>query len=219
MNPNEMYVSGLQLDHEEHEVSFQPFQRDDLHRKRIGRCETFLMRLQEGLPWGALAALWRRGNPVVEQNPFHGVPADRVAEVGQGAADPRVAPSRILDGHPHHQLGNRLGCRRPTTTTVGAAIVLLGDQSPIPAQDRVSGDDARNLAEDSPAELLPTYGEPTPLCVGQAECTTTQLLSEDSILLTEIVDQIFLVTPAGDGEDEEVQRKGHPVRLSASVPG
>ena len=104
---------------------------------------------------------------------------------------------------------------------MGAAVVLLGDQLPRPAQDRVRRDDARNLGEDSPAELLPAYGEPTPLCVGQAERTTAQLLSEDSILLTEIVDQIFLVTveSAGDGEDEEVQRMGHPVRLSASVPG
>ena len=156
---------------------------------------------------------------MVEQNPLHGVPADRVAEVGQGAADPRVAPSRILDGHPHDQLGNRLRCQRPTTTTVGAAVVLLGDQLPIPAQDRVRRDDARDLSEDSPAELLPTYGEPTPLCVGQAERTTAQLLPEDAILLTEIFDQIFLVTiqPAGDRKDKEVQCMGHPGRLSASL--
>ena len=37
----------------------------------------------------------------------------------------------------------------------------------------------------------------------------------DPILLSQIVDQIFLVTiqPASDDEDKEVQRRGHPVRL------
>ena len=52
------------------------------------------------------------------------------------------------------------------------------------------------------------------------QCADGRLLSENSILFPEIVDQILLVTiqPAGDGEDEEVQRMGHLVRLSASVP-
>ena len=41
------------------------------------------------------------------------------------------------------------------------------------------------------------------------------MLSEDSILFPEIVDQILLVPvqPASNGDDENVQRVGHPVRL------
>ena len=77
------------------------------------------------------------------------------------------------------------------------------------------------MFQDPAAEFLPAHSEPTALRVSQAERPTAQLLPEDSILLTEIVDQIVLVTiqPAGDREDKEVQHMGHPVRLCASVPG
>ena len=152
-----------------------------------------------------------------EQNPFYRVPPDLVAEVGQRTADPRVAPSRILDGHLHNQLGNRLGRQRPTTATVGAAVVFLGDQSSISAQDGVRRDDAGHLRQDPAAELLSAHGETTPLSIRQAERSTAELLSENAILFPKIVDQIFLVTiqPARDRKDEEVQRMRHPVRLSA----
>ena len=55
-----------------------------------------------------------------------------------------------------------------------------------------------------------------PLRVGQPQSSTLELLAEDAILLTEIVDQIVLMTvkPASDGEHEEVQGMGHTRRLS-----
>ena len=176
------------------------------------------MRLQERLPGRPLAPLRRRRNPVLEQNPLHRVSGDLVAEVGQGTSDTGVPPPRIVDGHSHDQLGHRLGCQWPPAAAAGAAVVLLGDQLPIPAQDRVRRDDAGHLGQDPSAEFLAAHGETTPLSVSQAERTTAQLLSEDSILLTEIVDQIFLVTvqPASNREDEEVQRVGHPMRLPGS---
>ena len=105
------------------EVSLQPIQREHFDREQIRGGQTRPVSLQEGLPRRTLAALrdWR--NPVVEQNPLHGVPTDLVAEVGQGTANPRVTPSRILDGHPHNQLSNRLGCQRPTTATVAGSVL------------------------------------------------------------------------------------------------
>ena len=132
-------------------------------------------------------------DPVILQNAGYGVAPDLVSNVQQRAPDPRIAPRRVLPRHPHDQ-GADFRPDSWTSDLPPAAVVLLGDQVPIPAQDRVRRDDARNLGQDSPAELLPSYGEPTPLRVGQAERTTAQLLSEDSILLTEIVDQIFLVS-------------------------
>ena len=98
------------------------------------------------------------------------------------------APPGILDGHPHDQFANRLRRQRTTATATGAAVVLLRDESSIPAQDRVGGDDTSHSAQDPSPELLPADGEPTPLSVGQAERTAAQLFAKDSILLTEIVD-------------------------------
>ena len=65
-------------------------------------------------------------------------PGDRVAEVRERAADPRVAPPRIVDRHPDHELGDVLSGHWSTSTPAGAAIVFLGDQSPVPTQDRIT---------------------------------------------------------------------------------
>ena len=58
-------------------------------------------------------------------------------------------------------------------------------------------------------------GESPALGIDQAKRPTAQLLPEDAILLSEIVDQVFLVAvhPASDGEHEEVQSMWHRQRL------
>ena len=102
-----------------------------------------------------------------------------------------------------------------TSTSAGAAIVCLGDQSPVPTQDRIRGDDARDLRQDPPAEFVTAHSESTTLGVRQAKRPRAQVFSEDPILLPEIVDQIVLVTvhPASEREDEELQRRRHSLRL------
>ena len=92
---------------------------------------------------------------------------------------------------------------------------FLGDQSPVPTQDRIRGDDARDLRQDPPAEFVTAHSESTTLGVRQAKRPRAQVFSEDPILLPEIVDQIVLVTvhPASEREDEELQRRRHSLRL------
>ena len=55
--------------------------------------------------------------------------------------------------------------------------------------------------------------------VGQAKRSRTQLLSQDPILLPEILDQIVLVAvhPASEREDKELQRRRHGLRLLGRV--
>ena len=183
-----MNVACPQLDHEEDQIAFQSLQREDLDREQIGRGQPVPMRLEERFPRCALASLWRRGHAAAEENPLHCVPANLVAQVGQRAPDAGVAPPGILDGHPHDQFANRLRRQRTTATATGAAVVFLRDESSIPAQDRVGGDDTSHSAQDPSPELLPADGKPTPLSVGQADRTAAQLFAKDSILLTEIVD-------------------------------
>ena len=108
---------------------------------------------------------------MVVQDPLHRVPGDVVAEVGERAADPRVAPRRILTRHPYDEFGHRPGCHRPTPA--GTAIVLLGDQTPVPAENRVRHDDACHLTQDPPAEFLASHREATALGVGQAKRSRT----------------------------------------------
>ena len=171
--------------------------------------------MQELVPGHVPAPLGRRVDSVVVQDPLHRGPGDSVAEVRERAADPRVAPPRIVDRHPAHELGDVLSGHWSTSTSAGAALVFLGDQSPVPTQDRIRGDDARDLRQDPPAEFVTAHSESTTLGVRQAKRPRAQVFSEDPILLPEIVDQIVLVTvhPASEREDEELPRRRHSLRL------
>ena len=138
-----------------------------------------------------------------------------MSKVGERPADPRVASPEILLGHPHHEPGE-LGWRdRPASASAGTAVVLLGDQPPVPAENRVGSDDACHSSQRPLSESLASHGESAALGVGQPKRSTAELLAEDAILLSQIVDQILLVAiqPSGQGEDEELQRMGHRPRL------
>ena len=215
VDPGDGHAAGSQLDHEEDEVPPEPRQRPHLDGEQIAGRQALPVRLQERLPGHVPAPLGRRVDSVVVQDPLHRGPGDRVAEVRERAADPRVAPPRIVDRHPDHELGDVLSGHWSTSTAAGAAIVCLGDQSPVPTQDRIRGDDARDLRQDPPAEFMTAHSESTTLGVRQAKRPRAQVFSEDPILLPEIVDQIVLVTvhPASEREDEELQRRRHSLRL------
>ena len=88
---------------------------------------------QERLPRRALTPLGGRVDPMVPQDRLHRVPGDFVTEVGKRTLDPPVAPLRILARHSHYEvsdLSERHGAASPSSRT---AVVLLGDQPPVPA--------------------------------------------------------------------------------------
>ena len=109
---------------------------------------------------------------------------------------------------------------RPASTSAGAAVVLPGNQPPVPAENRVRRDDAGDLRQNPPAEFLASHRESTALGVGQAKWTWAKLLPEDPILLPEIIDHVFLVAvhPASGREYEEAQSVGHSLRLLGEQP-
>ena len=215
VDPGDGHVAGLQVDHEKDEIPPETRQREHLDREQIARRQAVPVRLQKRLPRHAPSTLGRRVNPVVVQDPLHRGPGELVPEVRERAADPRVAPPRILDGHPDHERGDFSSRHRPASTAAGAAVVFPGDQFPVPAKDRVRGDDAGHLRQDPPAEFLAAHGESTALSVGQVKRPRTQLFPKDPILLPEIVDQIVLVAvhPTSEREDEKLQRRGYGLRL------
>ena len=167
------------------------------------------------LPRRALTPLGGRVDPVVLQDPFHRVPSDLVTEVGKRTLDPRVAPLRILARHSHYEVSDLSERHRAASPSSKTAVVLLGDQPPVPAKDRVRRDDAGHLHQCAPAKLLAAHRESTALVVCEPKRSRTKLLAEDAILLSEIVDQIFLVTihPASNSEHEELQHMRHCERL------
>ena len=126
----------------------------------------------------------------------------------------------MLDRHPHHEVGHLAWRYRPASTSVGAAVVLPGNQPPVPTENRVGCDDAGDLRQHPPAEFLASPRESTALGVGQAKWTCATLLPEDPILLPERIDHVFLVVvhPASGREYEEAQSVGHSLRLLGEQP-
>ena len=118
----------------------------------------------------------------------------------------RRARSSAVIRFPDHERGHVTSRHRPASTAAGAAVVCLGDQSPVPAENRVRRDDAGDLHQDAPSELLAAHGESTALGIGPAKRPRAQVLPEDPILLPEIRDQIVLVAvpPASERENEEL---------------
>ena len=107
--------------------------------------------------------------PVVVPDPLHRGPSDLVAEVRERPADPCVPPPLgILGRHPDHERGHVTSRHRPASTAAGAAVVCLGDQSPVPAENRVRRDDAGDLHHDAPSALLASHGESTAVGIDQA---------------------------------------------------
>ena len=76
----------------------------------------------------------------------------------------------------------------------------------MPAKERVGRNDHGHIAQHSVSEGLSLRGQATSLSVGEAQPFATQLLLEDSVLLSEKVDDGVLVTadPASGCDDEDL---------------
>jgi len=123
-------------------------------------------------------------------------------EVRQGALDSRVAPAAVLGGHAHDQRSDLVLDRWPPGTTPSTAVVVLGDEGPVPGQQRVRCHERGKLAQQPSAQYPGVYGEPTALVVGEAQAPGTDLFTQDAVLFPKIVDDValLLVKPAGQSD-------------------
>src|SRR5207237_1347721 len=120
----------------------------------------------------------------------------------------RVYPSLNFRGHPDqdpHDLGWLPGA---TGAALGAAVVLLGDEGAVPAEDCVRAGDACDIKQPFAAEFVSPFGETTSFRVGETD-PTAELLPEDPVLLLQVVDQAPLVAchPGRDPRGEELNRQ------------
>ncbi len=145
-------------------------------------------------------------------------------EAAPRPADPSTVSRRrsgarpvVVLQHPAQPLSTADPCGRPGarrgihTSTVkksAAAVVFLGDESPMPAEQRVGCDQRVDLSESLASERLGFRGQATTLRVRDARPPWPELLPKDSVLLLELVDDValLLIDPAGHGDDEELQR-------------
>ena len=199
-NARDLYGPGLQLHDEEDDVSDESGHRQYLDGEEVGCCQLVPMRGEECLPRGCRAAFRCGRDAVVLQDRFDRVPGEVVTEIHQPAADSGVAPGRILVRHADDERGDvRLG-RRTTGPSAFLPVVLVGNEPPVPPQDRVGCHDAGDGREVTTAENVTFHGETASLVVGQARPSGTVHGAEDSVLLEQVVNDRLLVSidPAGE---------------------
>src|SRR5258706_7186442 len=108
-----------------------------------------------------------------------------MADILQRTLDPRVAPGRILFRHPHDEpldFGEYAATAGPTRGTRP----LPRDEFPMPAQNRVGGDDRGDLPQPMTAQPMSVLGQSTTLLVGQPDPAATELRAEDTVLFEQI---------------------------------
>jgi len=78
----------------------------------------------------------------------------------------------------------------------------------MPSEDSVGSDERGNFGEGASANRFAPHGKSSALIVGQAESSTTELLLQDTVLFSEIVDDRILLAgdPARHGGDEDLPR-------------
>ena len=132
-NTRYLHAPRLEVNHDEHEVSYQARQGDNLHREEVHPGDRTPVRFQERSPAHALVAFRGWPDAVLEENALGGRAPDLVSDVRQRAFDARVAPIRVVRCHVDDQLGNPVFNARSTGTTRPAAIILPGNEFPVPS--------------------------------------------------------------------------------------
>ena len=216
-DPCDGHSAGGQVDDEEHMEPGQPTECPGFNSEKVGGRDRLPMGPEKHTP--RRVSLGRRLETVFSQYVGDRGASDAMAQLLECALKPEIALVRVLFGHAHHQLPDLLHDARSPRASLHAPIVLLGNQPAMPSQNRVRRDDGADLAEELPAEQLALRGQPPALGVAQTHPSTPKLLSQDSILLAEILDYLLLpvVEHARDNHAEQLPRL-RGLRHARSLP-
>ena len=130
-----------------------------------------------------------------------------MVQVVQRALDAGVTPRRVLPGQFQDQFLDGRLCGWSAGFEALAGIVCLGDESPVPGQQGVGGDEAVKMVEVGKSDPFAFEGEGATLIIIEPGFPA-ELFFEDTDLFLEIDDDLLLVAvhPAGDRDDEQEER-------------
>ena len=129
-------------------------------------------------------------------------------ELFQFALNAAVAPAVILTSHADNQGADGLPQARPAHPP-GHVSPLPGDQTAVPAHQRIGGDERGDRIERPSPEARGLRCQSTTLIVSQLELPATTLLFEDPVLLDQVGDHVLLVPvhPARNRQQEQLERE------------
>ncbi len=92
---------------------------------------------------------------------------------------------------------------------------LLGNELPVPTEDGVGSDERGDFGKGTAADCFASHGQSASLIIGQPESSATELLLENSVLLSEVFDDCILLAadPTGERSNEDLpgmEDGGHP---------
>jgi hypothetical protein len=168
------------------------------------------MGFEEGLPRHPLASRGRGFEAVLQEYALDGVAAESVAEISQCAANPSVAPARVVRGESDDELPYAVPTGGATRSASSGTVVLPGDELTVPAQNRVRCHQSSEFVQHASAQYPTFRREASALVVGEPQSPLAQLLAEDPVLLLEVVDhrELATVDPAREEQEQELQRRG-----------
>ncbi len=131
-----------------------------------------------------------------------------MAEIGQRSANSQITPVPILFCHPHDQSLEFLWCRGPARTTTQAAVILAGDQFPVPTGQGLRRGNGRDFGQ-HPSSHQPSFGgEAAALIVCEAKSSFAQLSPEYPVFFPQVFDRVLLllIHPPGNNEQQKAER-------------
>ena len=180
-DPGDLDPPSLEIDDEENEIADQTRLRDHFDAEEVGCRYRSPVSLQERLPRhsplpGGIKA-------VFEKDPLDRVPTDLVPQVVERSSDSRVAPARVLSGHPDNQLLDFDGGLRTTWPSSLAAIVFPSDQLSMLSKQRDRRHEGIEFEKPFSADRFGLDGESTALLIGESQSLPAELVAQGSILL------------------------------------
>lgn len=77
-----------------------------------------------------------------------------MTRIGQCSLNPPAAPVTVFRGHADNQVLNLLAGMGAAKATLFAPVIFLGDQSAMPGQELLRGNDNGQFMKDPPSKLL-----------------------------------------------------------------
>ncbi len=199
--------SGLQIDEEEPVVSGAPERRPHVCREEVPASSLRAsLRTQERSPRGGPTRC--RASPVVLAHRADRACRHPMPERSQCAVNAAVVPAVVLTSPPDHQVAACLPQARPGHPP-GHVSPLPGDQTAMPAHQRIGGD-ARGDGVERPSPEEPgRRRQSTTLTVRQPELPATTRLVEAPVLLDQGGDNVLLrpLPPARNRQQKPRERE------------
>ena len=115
-----------------------------------------------------------------------------MSEVRECALDTPITPITVFSCHTHYQRFDLSSCSWSSGRPPATAIIFLSDQFSMPGQQSLPRDDGSHFLQQSVSQGFGLDGQSPPLIIVELQPPVAQLLPQNTVLLTQIIDDLVL---------------------------